>query len=87
MRFVSYGQDKWYHLPKLSDPDKKEKEFLLGFGEFSIYRDESFEKHIKKYLELLKRFAYPNGNKFKKILSEENFWYGKQGMERIIYAR
>jgi hypothetical protein len=79
MRFVPYGQNKskWYQLKPLSRPDWEELSYLHGSGEFSLYRDESFDKHLKEYDKLNKFYSHLNGKRLKAVIERERPWYGK----------
>jgi hypothetical protein len=79
--------DYWYQLPNKNNPDKKEKEYLEGKGEFSIYRDEVFKKHINRYMPLLKFYSKFNGLRFEMVLREEPLWYTTSGIEKLLYGK
>ena len=85
MRFVPYGENKWYQLRPLSKPDKEERDFLHNEGEWSLYKVRAFEAHLKEYPRLNKYYSRLNGKKYKAILQHNPFWYGRQGMEEVIY--
>lgn len=85
MRFVPTKSDHWYHLPKLSDPDRAEGYFLHNWGEWSENKEKDFEKHLLRYKKLNNFYAHLNGKKIRAILKEENLWYTRSGLEELIY--
>ena len=86
MRFVPYSNgSKWYQLKSLSRPDREEQDYLRQQGEFSIYREDAFNKHCKELSKWRKYYARLNGRKLRAILKMEYLWFGRQGLEELIY--
>ena len=85
MRFIPFGDDQWFQLRPLSRPDKAERDFLHNQGEWSDWKEKAFARHLKEYPVLNKYYAKLNGKKYKMILRENPFWYGRQGMEEVLY--
>jgi hypothetical protein len=83
MRFKPYG-DEWFRLRTPQNPDEAERSFLHNEGEFSLYKDEAFERHLERYERLNKFYAHQNGKRLKLVVKGEKPWYGRQGMEEII---
>ena len=84
MRFVPYSQDRWFRLKSLSKPDREWLDFCFGVGEWSIWREESFNKHIRKLDKYTKVFSNLNGRKLKQILKYEPLQYGKTELAELI---
>ena len=85
MRFVPYANNKWYRLKPLSRPDEAEQDYLRQTGEFSIYREESFNKHLNELSKWNKFFSGYNGKKIKMILQHEPLRYGKAKLSKLLY--
>ncbi len=84
MRFKPFSGDNWYYLKALSSPDAAERDLLHNRGEFSLSRQEAFERHLNRYPRLNKFYANQNGKRLKSVLKHERLWYGKQGLEEIV---
>lgn len=73
-----YGNDKWFRLkqPHIGDVDTADKYFGVK-GEFSLYSDLAFEKHINRYKELnaMPMYKRMNGKRVKNLLIQEKTWY------------
>lgn len=87
MKFVPTSTGEWFKIKNPPNPDEAERNFLRNAGEFSFYRDESFEKHCRELARLNKFYHHLNGTRLKRILHEHDFWYGRSGFEELIYGR
>jgi hypothetical protein len=83
MRFVSYGE-KWYQLKTLSRPDQEELNYLHQSGEWSIYAEESFDKHIKELTKWNGYFSKLNGRRIKEIIRCEPLRYGRAELAELM---
>jgi len=64
MTFTPYGADNWFRIPRKELPDSLITKFEHSQGEFSVFSDLSFERHINK---LRQGFNWIS----------EGLWYGK----------
>lgn len=84
MRFKVYGKDKWFKIPRASNPDEEERMFLHNTGEWSEFSEEDFEKHLNRYNKLNKCYADLNGERIKTIVKDEPLRYGKYGFQTLL---
>ena len=84
MQFKPYGSGSWYRLKPLSRPDREELNYLHQQGEWGIYAEESFNKHLNELRKWNKYYSKLNGRRIKEVLRCEPLRYGKAELAELI---